>query len=142
MSTLRMFLSMAFWPVRCSRNFLSLVTPFLVPMLYLSVRSCSSFSPDSFSVTTSNLSEFRILHIVEVDSVTLPLKICFPNILLINVDFPALVSPARKATVLRNYRHLCYIDRLWFSKDADIKNQVDIDTQTDECKKYKILNVC
>lgn len=57
------------------------------------VKSCSSLSPETFSVITLMLSELRILHMVEIDSRSLPLKILFPSILLINVDFPALVSP-------------------------------------------------
>ena len=61
-----------------------------------SVRSISFFSPDTFSKMIRTLSEFRILHTVEVDSRFLPLKIFFPIILLINVDFPAHVSPAKK----------------------------------------------
>lgn len=155
MSTLRMCWGLALGPVLCSRNLFSLFSPFLVPRLHVSVRSCTSFSPDSVSVITIILSEFRILHIVEVDSETWPIKIFFPNILLINVDFPALVSPVRKTTVspLRNYRHLCYWYRLFFlARYAVIKkirhnifNQVDIDTLTDECKEIhslKHLIVC
>lgn len=51
------------------------------------------FSPFVCSVIIRTSSEFRILQIVEVDSIFLPLNISFPSILLTNVDFPALVSP-------------------------------------------------
>ena len=63
-----------------------------------SARWITSFLPDTFSTMIRTLSEFRILHTVEVDSRFLPLKIFFPIILLINVDFPELVSPAKRRT--------------------------------------------
>ena len=61
-----------------------------------SLRSITSFFPDTFSIMIRALSEFRILQTVEVDSRFLPLKSLFSKILFINVDFPALVSPAKK----------------------------------------------
>lgn len=56
-------------------------------------KGISSVSPFVCSVIIRTSSEFRILQIVEVDSIFLPLNISFPSILLTNVDFPALVSP-------------------------------------------------
>lgn len=72
---------------------LSSITPSSMSRSHSPVKSCSSLSPETFSVITLMLSELRILHMVEIDSRSLPLKILFPSILLINVDFPALVSP-------------------------------------------------
>lgn len=59
------------------------------------LKSFSSISPVFFSVLIITFSEFRILHTVDVDSLFLGLKIFIPSILLINVDFPALVSPTK-----------------------------------------------
>lgn len=67
-----------------------------------SVKSVSTIWPVILSVRILVFAEFRILHIVEVDSLFLPLKILFSNILLISVDFPALVSP--KSFYLNNYK--------------------------------------
>lgn len=96
MSTHRMFSSEDI----LSKKSLSSVTPSSVSMSHSPVNSCSSLSPDTFSVVTLILSELRILNTVEVDSRILSLKILFPNILLINVDFPALVSPKRNAMII------------------------------------------
>lgn len=97
MSTLRMFSSedIHVRSVLFSKKSLSIFTPSSEERLHSAVKSCSSFSPVTFSVMTLILSELRILHMVEVDSRTLPLKMFFSNILLISVDFPALVSPER-----------------------------------------------
>lgn len=101
MSTLLMFSSedIHVRSVLVSRKALSIATPSSVPRSHSSVKSCASFSPVTFSVMTLILSELRILHIVEVDSKILPLKMFFPNILLIKVDLPALVSPVINATI-------------------------------------------
>lgn len=60
---------------------------------FFSVKSISSTWPVILSVRILVLAKFRILQIVDVDSLFLPLKILIPSILLINVDLPALVSP-------------------------------------------------
>lgn len=101
MSTHRMFSSedMHVRSVLFSKKSLSISTPSSVSRSHFPVKSCSSLSPETFSVITLMLSELRILHMVEVDSRILPLKILFPSILLINVDFPALVSPERITTI-------------------------------------------
>lgn len=97
MSTLRYCL-LSFDNVMSVRFFKVLLSS-LIPSSVLtshSLRSITSFLPDTFSTMIRTLSEYRILHTVEVVSRVLPLKSLFPNILLINVDFPALVSPAKK----------------------------------------------
>lgn len=75
------------------KKFLSILTPSFVSRSHLSVKSVSSVFPVMVVVTILILSELRSLHIVEVDSLFRPLNNIFPNILLISVDFPALVSP-------------------------------------------------
>lgn len=75
------------------KKFLSIFTPSFVSRSHLSVKSVSSVFPVMVVVTILILSELRSLHIVEVDSLFRPLNNIFPNILLISVDFPALVSP-------------------------------------------------
>lgn len=75
------------------KKFLSILTPSFVSRSHLSVKSISSVFPIMVVVTILILSELRSLHIVEVDSLFRPLNNIFPNILLISVDFPALVSP-------------------------------------------------
>ena len=73
--------------------FLRVSIPSFVSMSHLSVRSLVSVFPDLCSTINVIFSEFLILHIVLVDSRLFPLKIRFPKILLMRVDFPALVSP-------------------------------------------------
>lgn len=62
-------------------------------VMYGSLKTVSSILPVIFSVMILVRAKFRILHIVDVDSLFLALKIFIPSILLINVDLPALVSP-------------------------------------------------
>lgn len=75
------------------RVFLNIFTPSLVVRSHLFVRSNSTGLPSERFATISILLELCNLHIVEVDSKRLSLNIFFCNILLTNVDFPALVSP-------------------------------------------------
>lgn len=95
MSTLRrlMLILDVVISVTSFKESLSIFSPSLVDKSHTSVKSLSLISPDLLSVMIRILSELRILHIVDVDSRFLPLKILLSNILLINVDFPALVSP-------------------------------------------------
>lgn len=97
MSTLRYSLCVLSFgrSVTFSNSFLSPLIPFLVSRSNLLEKSISSNPPEAFSVIILNLSVFRILHMVEVDSGFFPLKMSFPIILLINVDFPELISPKR-----------------------------------------------
>ena len=55
--------------------------------------SVKDVSPEILSAIILIVLEFRSLQIVDVDSLFLTLKIFFPKIVLINVDFPELVSP-------------------------------------------------
>ena len=82
--------------VRSFNLLLSIRRPSSVLLSHLPSRSITSIWPDKCSTVICTLSELRILHTVEVDSRVLPLKIFFSKILLINVDFPALVSPAKQ----------------------------------------------
>lgn len=121
MSTLLMFSSedIHVRSVFFSRKSLSIATPSSVPRSHSSVKSCTSLSPVVFSVMTLILSELRILHIVEVDSKILPLKMSFPNILLIKVDLPALVSPVIRATIylFMDVLHILkWLTCIWFTK--------------------------
>lgn len=75
------------------KKFLSIFTPSFVFRSQLSVKSVASVCPVMVVVMIRVLSELRSLHIVEVDSLFRPLNNIFPKILLISVDFPALVSP-------------------------------------------------
>lgn len=80
--------------VRCSSSFLRNVTPAPVFGSHVFVRSFTEIPPEMLSVTIIIFVEFLTLHIVEVDSWVFGLNNAFPKILFINVDFPALVSPA------------------------------------------------
>lgn len=85
--------------VNSFNTFLSCLTPSLESVLH-SGRSCTLGGfPVACSTRICTCSEFLILHIVDVDSLFLPLKILFPKSLLINVDFPELVSPAKDAVL-------------------------------------------
>lgn len=75
------------------RFFLNIFTPSLVVRSHVFVKSNSTLLPSELTATISILLELCNLHIVEVDSKRLSLNIFFRNILLTNVDFPALVSP-------------------------------------------------
>lgn len=79
--------------VRSFKKRLNSLTPLLCWMLHVPDKSISWVSFVCFVVIILIWSELRILHIVEVDSKSLPLNNFFPMILLINVDFPELVSP-------------------------------------------------
>lgn len=79
--------------VRSFNVFLRIFIPSFVSVSHVSVRSFSSFSPVVCSMIIVTFSEFLILQIVLVDSRLSPSKIFLPKILLIKVDFPALVSP-------------------------------------------------
>lgn len=63
-------------------------------------RSMLTIDPSLHLVSIFTASRLRILHIVDVDSTVWPLKIFFRSILLINVDFPALVSPRNGTKIL------------------------------------------
>lgn len=82
---------------------LSILTPRSLVKSHLSVRSISGSSICSSLrlVIILTLSKLRILHIVDVDSIVWPIKIFFCRIILISVDFPALVSPG-------NCKHIQY----------------------------------
>lgn len=79
--------------VRSFKIFLKVCIPSFVSMSHLSVRSLVSVFPDLCSTINVIFSEFLILHIVLVGSRLSSLKIRFPKILLMRVDFPAPVSP-------------------------------------------------
>lgn len=82
--------------VSCFKTSLSFFLPSSVSGLYFNGMSRTTFGfPDAYSTMIFTFSEFLNLHIVAVDSNILPLKIFFPIILFINVDFPELVSPEK-----------------------------------------------
>lgn len=97
MSTLRKCLLSGDWvkSVNCLYSFLKSVTPSFVSRSQRSVRSISVFFPEECSAMILILSEFRILHIVDVDSSFFSGKIFFPKIVLSKVVLPELVSPKR-----------------------------------------------
>lgn len=71
----------------------NIFTPSFVFKSHLFVKSIVFVSFSILLVVIIILSELRILQIVDVDSRFFPKNIGFPNILLINVDFPLHVSP-------------------------------------------------
>lgn len=74
---------------------LSCLTPSLESVLHSGRSYTFRGFPVAYSARICTCSEFLILHIVDVDSLFLPLKILFPRSLFINVDFPEFVSPAK-----------------------------------------------
>lgn len=95
MSTLRIWTLIAddVMSVMPFKKSLNTFSPSLLARSHFSVKSVSTIFPVLFSVMTLTLSESRSFMIVEVVSKFLPLKSLLFSILLINVVFPALVSP-------------------------------------------------